>query len=66
MLGVPLYIFRRLAEGAARAAAAILAGARRDAIESLIDVAFAVGYMRGRWLQPAPSKPLTPITGSRT
>ena len=65
IFGVPLYIFRRLAEGAARAAVAILVGTRRDAIEHLVDVAFATGYVRGRWQHLAPSTALSPITGSR-
>lgn len=65
ILGVPLYIFRRLAEGAAGAAVAIVVGAKRDAIEHLADVAFAIGYMRGRWEPLAPSTALSPITGSR-
>lgn len=65
LLGVPLYIYRRFAVSAARAAVSIVAGTRRDAIEQLVDVAFAAGYARGRW-QFASSVPLLHVFGGRS
>jgi len=66
MLGVPPYIFRRLVVSTARAAVATFAGTKREAIEQLVDVAFAMGYVRGRWRQLAPSSSLGAVTRRST
>jgi GT2 family glycosyltransferase len=60
--GVPLYLVRRAATASVGAAAAAAAGDTRQAVERLIDIAFAAGYAKQRW-NALFSRPVIGISG---
>ena len=54
LLGVPLYVFRRIGSGSIGALASAATGNAAGAVERGIDVAFAAGYAVRRWRMSAP------------
>jgi GT2 family glycosyltransferase len=52
LLGIPLYLFRRVAAAAVGAVASALSGNAAAAVERGTDVAFAAGYASCRWRLP--------------